>query len=258
MMKNESYTSHKSLVTNNMSDAQRSARSELGSLFSSSPIPQEELLDCIAIFQSRQQIQRFLFLNQIYQEQLNVHGVIMEFGTRWGVNLANILQLRSIYEPYNPTRKIIGFDTFTGFPAVSEKDGSSASIKVGSHNTVEDYALFLERVLQIHESDAPISHLQRFEIVVGDATETVAQYLQDHPETLISFAYFDFDIYLPTKSVLEQIMERLVKGCVVAFDELNYHRYPGETEAFLEVLGAGAHKLIRSPNSGSVSYLKYR
>ena len=39
----------------------------------------------------------------------------MEFGVRWGQNLITLNNLRGIYEPFNHSRKIIGFDTFEGF-----------------------------------------------------------------------------------------------------------------------------------------------
>ena len=39
----------------------------------------------------------------------------MEFGVEWGSTLSLLIKLRSIHEPYNYSRKIIGFDTFSGF-----------------------------------------------------------------------------------------------------------------------------------------------
>lgn len=245
------------MITNNLSDHQVSAKEKMLNLFLDNPIPHDELLDCLPLFAGRQALQRFLFLNDMYREIVNIHGVIMEFGVRWGVNLASLICLRAIHEPFNPTRKVIGFDSFEGFPEVAPQDGTAVSVKVGSHAVSDSYEEYLEKVLSTVESDSPIAHLRKFELVKGDATKTVADYLNKNQETLIAFAYFDFDIYLPTKEVLLRIRDRLVKGAVVAFDELNYHRYPGETIAFMEVLGANSYSLTRSPNSGTVSYLKF-
>jgi hypothetical protein len=55
------------------------------------------------------------------------------------------------------------------------------------------------------------------------------------------------DLYQPTKSALEAIRDRLTKGSVVAFDELNMGEYPGETLAVMEVLGLRNLRLVRSP-----------
>ena len=45
----------------------------------------------------------------------------MDFGTRWGNNMALFSIFRGMYEPFNRHRKIIGFDTFSGFPSINEK-----------------------------------------------------------------------------------------------------------------------------------------
>jgi len=61
----------------------------------------------------------------LYRMIFDVPGVIMEFGVHRGRRLALLAALRGGYEPYNPHRRIIGFDTFTGFPQRSEIDTTS-------------------------------------------------------------------------------------------------------------------------------------
>ena len=46
---------------------------------------------------------------EIYRKILDVHGVIMEFGVRWGRNLALFESLRGIHEPFNHNRKIVQY-----------------------------------------------------------------------------------------------------------------------------------------------------
>ena len=48
-------------------------------------------------------------------------GCILEFGVQWGAGLPQLISLRGIYEPYNYSRHIYGFDTFEGFVNTSEK-----------------------------------------------------------------------------------------------------------------------------------------
>lgn len=88
----------------------------------SSSIPDSELMDNLGLFLRRQNLARLLFMDQIYKMILDVHGVVMEFGVRWGQNISLFQNLRAIYEPFNYNRKIIGFDTFDGFPGVSSED----------------------------------------------------------------------------------------------------------------------------------------
>src|SRR4051812_27502689 len=56
-----------------------------------------------------------------------------------GQNLALMETFRGIYEPFNHNRKIIGFDTFEGFPAIHEKDGKSEVAKAGAYSVTKDY-----------------------------------------------------------------------------------------------------------------------
>ena len=67
--------------------------------------------------------------------------------------------------------------------------------------------------------------------------ETVPQYLKENPETVIGLAFFDLDLYAPTRALLEAIRPHLVKGSIIAFDELGHPRWPGVTAAIRETLG---------------------
>jgi hypothetical protein len=128
-------------------------------------------------------------------------------------------------------------------------------IKVGGHGLTDNYENYLEKILQYHEWNSPISHIKKFELIKGDATITVKEYLKNHPETIISFVYFDFDLYQPTKECLIAIRDCLTKGAIIAFDELNYPKFPGETIAFKEILGLNNYKVHRDPISSTVSYI---
>jgi hypothetical protein len=216
-------------------------------------IPNNELLDNLGLFLTRQSLSRINFIQDLYKQIIQTHGVIMEFGVRWGQNLSLFSSLRGMHEPYNYNRSIIGFDTFEGFPSVDEKDGSLVS--VGDYAITNDWKEKLEQILAFHEANSPIPHKKKHELVQGDATKTLPQYLKDHPETIIALAYFDFDIYQPTKVCLEAIMPHLTKGSIIAFDELNCPQFPGETLAVKEVLGLSNYAIRRDPNSPLTSYI---
>lgn len=97
----------------------------------SSSIPDSELMDNLGLFLRRQNLARLLFMDQIYKMILDVHGVVMEFGVRWGQNISLFQNLRAIYEPFNYNHKIIGFDTFDGFPGVSSEDAYHGGVLPG-------------------------------------------------------------------------------------------------------------------------------
>jgi len=228
-------------------------RESLADLIRNSPIPPAELSMNLGLYLSRMQLSRLLLMHQLYQMILPVHGVIMEFGVRWGQNLALFGNFRGMYEPYNYNRKLIGFDTFSGFPSVDSKDGPK--VAVGDYAVAENYQTYLSQILEQHQADSPIPHKRKFELVVGDATTTIHEYLVRHPETVVSLAYFDFDIYHPTKVCLEAILPRLTRGSVLAFDELNCPEFPGETLAVLETIGLSKYGLRRDPHNPLVSWM---
>jgi hypothetical protein len=228
---------------------------EFYNLYKQSPIVQEEALNNLGLFINRQNLSRIIFMHNMYQKILDVNGIVMEFGVRWGQNLSLFQNFRGMYEPFNHTRKIVGFDTFNGFPSVDKKDGNSEVATVGSYSVTDRYEEYLNQILNYHEKESPISHLKKYELVKGDASKTLEKYLQQHPETIVALAYFDFDIYEPTKRCLELLKGRLGKGSVIGFDELNFSEFPGETIAFDEVLGISNYKIVRSHITPLPSYI---
>lgn len=223
-------------------------------LFDTMDMSTTDKIDFMGLFMRRQLLARYLFLNEIYQKILPVHGVIFEFGVRWGHSLALMANLRGIYEPFNYNRTIVGFDTFTGFPSVHGKDGSDEAVKEGTFAVAQDWDQTLTEILSYHESESPIPHVRKFELVKGDATKTLDAYLERNPQTIVSFAYFDFDIYEPTAYCLKRILPHLTKGSIIGFDELNHPAWPGETVALKEVLGVNNIRIQRVPYSPTTAF----
>ncbi len=214
----------------------------------------QEMIDNIGLFIPRQNWCKYLFLHELYKKIVDVHGIVVEFGVRWGQNLALFSSFRGVYEPYNHNRKIVGFDTFDGFPHVHEQDGAHRLVHRGAYGVSPGHEKTLEDILAYHEKESPISHMRKFELVKGDVMETLDEYLGRHPETIIALAYFDLDVYEPTRHCLERIRPRLTKGSVLGFDELNHAPFPGETLAVREVLGLDTIRLQRMPFSPTTSF----
>ncbi len=218
------------------------------------PIPKDQLLANLGLFLTSKNLSRILFLDFLYKQIVDVQGVIMDFGTRWGNNMAVFTTLRDIYEPYNRHRKIVGFDTFIGLQGIQEKDGNADWMVRGQLTVPEDYKDYLDSIMDFHERGTALSHIKRYEIIKGDASKEIAKYLVAHPETIIALAYFDFDIYEPTKNCLKAISNHITKGSILAFDELNDPDSPGETIALNEVVGLNNIRLKRYPHVSRTSY----
>ncbi|MDR1505079.1 MAG: hypothetical protein LBT43_21725 [Prevotella sp.] len=194
-------------------------------------------------------------MDELYRLIIRTPGVIMEFGVWWGCNLVLFENLRNVYEPYNYSRKVIGFDTFEGYAAISEKDGTSDLCFEDNYSTGSDYVTHLSKLLDSHTEENSLPHIKKYELVKGDATRTIHTYLKNHPETIIGLAYFDMQLYSPTKACLEAIRPHLTKGSVIAMDELNHFEFPGETVAYKEVFGLDKYKIIRSKYLPDRSYI---
>lgn len=160
-----------------------------------------------------------------------------------------------LYEPYNYNRKIVGFDTFKGFPSVHAKDGRSDVMIIGAYSVTKNYEKYLNQILDHHEQESPIPHIKKYQLIKGDATIEFKKYLDENPETIVALAYFDFDLYEPTKICLELIKDHITKGSVIGFDELTFHGFPGETIALKEVFGLSKYKITRWPYTSLESYI---
>lgn len=236
------------------SQSEKDVQRALFETFRDAPLPDDEMLANLGLFLTSKSLSRVLFFYELYKKIVNTHGVIMEFGVRWGQSLAVLSALRGIFEPFNRHRKVIGFDTFEGFKGMSGEDGERCKCVDGSFSVSENYEDYLDRLIGLHDATNPISHLKKYELVKGDACRTVPDYLAAHPETVISMAIFDFDIYKPTKAALEAIKPHLMKGSVLVFDELCDDIFPGETVAVREVLGLNTLRVERMPMTARISY----
>jgi len=247
---------HKAIVLS--SDQEREAFDKFTNLLNAMPIPDEEKLANLGLFLTSKNLARILFFYEMYKKIVENHGVVMEFGVRWGQNLSLLSALRGIFEPFNRHRKIIGFDTFSGFSGISQKDGPKCRCSDGSFSVAENYEDYLENILNLQEKMNPMSHIKRFELVKGNATKTIPAYFKQHPETIVSLAIFDFDIYKPTKAALKAVKPHLAKGSVLVFDELCDDIFPGETIAVQEVFGINNLKVKRFPFAARVSYTEIK
>jgi hypothetical protein len=234
---------------------QAANRNRMRELYESTPLPIDELVTNFPLYTRASVMAKVLYLDELYRHILMVPGVIMEFGTWWGANLALFESLRAIHEPYNFTRRIVGFDTFEGYQSISDVDGSHDLVREQAYSVSGGYLDHLEQVLECHRRENPMDQTPRFDLVAGDAGETIGPWLEGHPETIVSLAYFDMQLYEPTKRCLEAIRPHLTRGSVLAMDELNAPEFPGETVAFREVFGLDRFELRRSAYLPDRTYL---
>lgn len=228
------------------SQAQLAHREKLYRLFRETPLPVDQLLTCLGLYMRSSALTKILFINELYELILHQPGVIMEFGTWWGQNIVLFENLRAIYEPFNQSRRVIGFDTFKGYPSISDQDRTSETITIGGYKVSEGYRKYLEELIAFHEENNVLGNIKKHQLVEGDVTETIQEFFVKNPETIVALAYFDMALYEPSKACLQAIRPHLMPGSVIMFDELNSREYPGETVAFKELFRGERFSLHRS------------
>jgi len=238
----------------NQSPADTAQFAAVERVFAESAGSVSDKLDAFPKFASRQALAKFLARYEIFKQILAVNGSIIECGVLHGGGLLTWAKLSAIFEPSNHTRRIIGFDTFTGFPSVHASDlsGDSSHVAVGGlrGSTLADVSAAVE----LFDLNRPIAHIPKIELVAGNLCSTAGIYLRSNEHLVVGLLYLDVDLYEPTKAALEAFLPRMPRGAVLAFDELNAKTFPGETRAVQEAIGLANLKIRRFPFDPYISF----
>lgn len=225
-------------------------------IFDASPFPTEKKLANFSKYVPRKTLARFLAHYEIFKRQADIKGSVVECGVHLGGGVMTWAKLSAILEPYHYHRKIIGFDTFEGFPAVSSEDAGAPRANVGEFR--ENYDIFQEMLstIEVFDADRYINHIEKIVMVKGDANKTIPEYLENNKHLIVSLLYLDFDVFQPTKTALASFLPRMPKGAIIAFDEANNKNWPGETIALLEQFELNEHKLECFSFEPNISFIQ--
>ncbi len=228
-------------------------RKAIGPYFDASTGTTLDKLKAFPRFVPRQDIAMLLARAELFRLAAPVQGAFIECGVFMGTGLFTWAQLSAIHEPYFHNRRVIGFDTFAGFPSLAAQDGAEGDLKrpQGYEFSAIDELRQGARLLDLNR---PIGHLPKIELVQGDAVETIPKYVEDNRHLVVALLYLDFDLYEPTLAALRHFLPRMPRGAVLAFDELNQKLWPGETVAVMETVGVHKLAIRRFPFVPSMSY----
>ncbi len=204
------------------------------SCFKRNPETWEKKMENFPKYVRRQNLTRFLSLYEIFKKIRNVKGSVVECGVYQGFGTMTWAKLSAVLEPVNLTRRIYGFDTFEGFPTLSDKDRSATSNHVQEGDLFANSYDEIKELAAVHDSTRFLGHIPKVQLMKGDATQTIPGFVAENPHLLVSLLFLDFDLYEPTRVALEHFVPRMPRGAVIAFDELDNPLWPGETQAMLE------------------------
>jgi len=179
-------------------------------------------------------MRRAIYFGRLLASIRDIDGAIVECGVGQGRGLAMWTSL-SLLEPRE--RQIWAFDSFEGFPKLSDKDQASPEFEADLAEYKKFTVLYVLNTLQqfgISRSDID----RRIAFAKGFIPESLSFY----DEKPVALLHLDLDIYEPYKTALEFFWERLAPGGIVAFDEYNkaldVHKWPGAQCAINEFLDA--------------------
>jgi hypothetical protein len=159
---------------------------------------------------------------EIYKKILELPGDILEFGVYKGTSLVRLLSFRNLLENEN-SRKVYGFDIFGKFPDALELESDRQFVQ--NFENAGGYGIS-KKELEIHLEN---KSFKNYELVEGDILKTIPEFLANNPSGKISLLHIDVDVYEPTKVILENLWNRVVKGGIVMLDD--YGTVEGETKA---------------------------
>lgn len=128
--------------------------------------------------------------------RLQLEGVVAEFGMYKG---GTTMALAEFITRLGQSWKVIGFDTFDGFPPRRNVLDMYAHPGCVFHNEATVRAYFLNH---------------NVEIVAGDIVKTASRLTTEN----VILAFIDTDNYTPASAILRVIQDRIVPGGAIVFD----------------------------------------
>ncbi len=212
-------------------------------------IAPRDVVEDFILYYRRVNLARTLAQIEIFKKQIDIPGSIVECGVFKGNSLLLWAKLADIYCYGDTLKKVIGFDTFKGFPALSKEDGKPDGARgkqVGGWDA-SNFLSVLTQVIDIEQRDSMIPRFKRVELIQGDICQTIPEYVKENLGLRISLLHIDLDIYEPTLVALKYLYPLVVSGGVVLFDEYAMAGFPGESQAFDEYFNGKRPAMTKFP-----------
>ncbi|MDY0279152.1 MAG: hypothetical protein RBR35_01165 [Salinivirgaceae bacterium] len=209
-------------------------------LFKTSPIPDDQLLNNLGLYSRSSLTARLLHYYELYDLLLSSTGIILIYGFGYGNAIISFLSLRAILEPYNYSRKIIGFESLKNsseLPYYSKNGDNFTSDKYEYFSQSRDYIDFLKQIIDFHEDENIMSHIPKVEVYYNDPVQDSKTTLKACKDLKISLVYFDRVFVENIVDVLHELKPYVDNDTVICPSTINSYIPTGELDACREVLG---------------------
>lgn len=191
-------------------------------------------------------IPKMLAHYELYKSIINLPGHVVECGVFKGASLIRFCTYREVLEsPFS--RRIIGFDVFGKFPEQTDDN---------DQEFVERFEGAAGHGLSVEELESVFSHkgFKNYELIKGDLTDTIPDYIYNHPELKISLLHIDVDVYKPSVTILNHLFDKVVSGGLIVFDD--FGTVFGETRAVDEFFSEKDVIIEKLPISHIPSFIR--
>ena len=195
---------------------------------------------------------RFWF-NHLIENYNSINGDIYEFGVYRGRSLISIAIL---LKKLGSSKKVYGFDSFSGFPDYSENDNLDMFSYLRKNSMIsdkhfEDFQLLLkikdfnslnqaisvknistskdfsENSIETLKEKIKFLELDNIILVPGDFNKTIPEFFSEKKNNKIFSANIDSDLYDGYKLILPFAWKYLEKGGFIHLDEYYSLKFPG-------------------------------
>lgn len=173
-----------------------------------------------------ERLRKFLVREHFFKMSLEIPGDIVEIGVFKGTGIAQLLKLREIFIPAS-NKKVLGFDLFSKSNVFKEtlKDNdnkldtyyTNSGVSMNNGISKDDVLHFIDKMKLTNTRMGFNTDI--YQLIEGDVTHTIPEYLKNNPGFRISYLYLDLDIDEPTYNSLTMLYDRIVKGGIIVFDE---------------------------------------
>lgn len=223
-------------------EPERRQRERLEQLFETTDLSVFERFRNFPVFTPRLNLARFLAHYELFKQVVDLPGVIIDLGVFRGASTFTWAKLCEIFCPTDVRKVVYGFDTFAGFPSLSQEDGqpdAAQDVVAGGYFGGAGVEADLRQAAAAMDEDRHLAHRPRIEFVVGDVCATIPSFVERKGNGLrIALLNLDVDLYEPTRVALEHFVPQMVPGGIIVLDEYAVDTFGGESKAVDEYFQA--------------------
>jgi hypothetical protein len=192
----------------------------------------QSVLQNYMVFIRRREFAQSIAYYHLFEIVKNKPGSIAEFGVFLGNGLFTWSKLIETFCPGVRGRKVFGFDSFEGYRGSNKTEKNYIKHIQDLHgHTFQSSEEIVKQLIRINETDNIIMGAKRIELFSGDVKLTIGQMKSENPGVRFCLVMIDLNLFEPTKLVLEEIYELVIRGGVVAFRGYGVKPWEGESAA---------------------------